>query len=210
MAAMPTAPFCTQAAAFFSGDAAEGEHRRGLGEVDGGAQGGESLAAGVSLLGDLLEDGREKEHGGAGCLTDFVGIMTGGADDGLEIGAGVDLLCGSDCRGSGIRVQVDAIGSDVEGQLRGTIDEDAGFSLRGADFLDDASGEELKLGEGQVSFTELDGIDPTARPLAGECDQSVALCGFVPGQQAAVRDGVEEHQKFQCKGGFTRPVINGL
>jgi hypothetical protein len=126
--------------------------------------------------------------------------MACGADDGLEIGAGVDLLRRADRGGSGVGVEMNAIGSDVEGQLRGTIDEDAGFTpdfaFCGADGLDDAGGEELKLGEGQVFFAELDGVDAATRPLGGECNQRVALCGFIPGQQAATRDGVEEHQNF--------------
>jgi hypothetical protein len=122
--------------------------------------------------------------------------MASGADHRLKISTRINLLRSADSGGSGVRVQVNAIGSDIEGDLSGTVDEDAGLAPDSADGLDDAGGEELELGEGQVSFTELDGVDAATRPFAGQHDQPVAFRSFVARQEPAVGNGVEQHQQL--------------
>ncbi len=108
----------------FFGDAAEGEDGHGLRLLDGSAQGGDALAARHSLAGYFFKDGREEQQGGAGGLADFLGRVAGGADDELAAGAGVDLFRGLDGGGACVGVQVHAVGSGIEGQLRGAVDQD--------------------------------------------------------------------------------------
>jgi hypothetical protein len=93
-------------------------------------------------------------------------------------------------------VQVDAVGAGIESDLSRTVDQNTRAALCGADGLNDARGQRLKLGEGEILFAHLDGIDTATRPLGGERNQRVALCSFIPRQQAAIRNGVEEHQNF--------------
>jgi hypothetical protein len=90
-------------------------------------------------------------------------------------------------------VEVDAVGSNVEGELGRPVDEDAGLAFCCADGLDHAGCQELKLGEGQVFFAKLNGVDAATGPFLSVCDEGIALCVLVSIEEATVRDGVEEH-----------------
>jgi hypothetical protein len=122
--------------------------------------------------------------------------MAGGADDWLAADAGIGLLRGADGCGTGVGVEMDAVGSGIEGELGRTINEDAGTTFGGAHGFDHAGGEGLQLGEGQIFFADLDGVDAASGPLRGERNEAVTLRVLVTVKEAAIRDGVEEHQKL--------------
>jgi hypothetical protein len=109
----------------------------------------------------------------------------------------VDLVRGTDGGGSGIGVEVHPVGSDVEGELGGAVDEDAGLAFYGPHGLDDAGGKKLELGQREIFFAELDGVDSAAGPFFGKGNEAVALCVLVSIEEAAIRDGVEEHLRNQ-------------
>ncbi len=183
----------------FLGDATEGEDGNGLREVDSGAEGDQSLAARHTLLGDFFKDGREEQERSTGGLADFFRRMAGSTDDGFAARARIGLLGGADGSGSGVGVEVDAVGSGIEGDLSGAIDEDAGWLSGSADGLDDAGGERLKLGEGEIFFANLDGIDAAEGPFRSESNETIAPVALVTREQAAAGDGVEEHLTFSVR-----------
>jgi hypothetical protein len=106
---------------------------------------------------------------------------------------GIGLLRGLNGGGSRVGVEVDSVGTGIEGYLRGTVDEDPRGFARGADGFDDARGERLKLSEGEILFADLDGVDAAARPQVGERNQAIALRAFVAVEQVAVGNGVKQH-----------------
>jgi hypothetical protein len=66
--------------------------------------------------------------------------VAGGADDGLSAQARIGLLRGLNGGGSRVGVEMDSVGTGIEGYLRGTVDEDPRGFARSADGFDDARG----------------------------------------------------------------------
>jgi hypothetical protein len=120
--------------------------------------------------------------------------VAGSADDGFEVGAGVNLLRCADRGLADIGVEVYAIGSDVEGELRGTVDEDTGLVLCRTDLLNDTGGEKLELGEGEIPFADLDSVNTTPRPGTGQFHEAVAPGVFMAVEETAIRNGIEKHR----------------
>src|ERR1700689_1491443 len=125
--------------------------------------------------------------------------MAGGADDGFAADAGIGLLRGADRGGAGVGVEMDAVGAGIEGELGRTVDEDAGTTFGGAHGFDHAGGEGLQLGEGQIFFADLDRVYAAGGPFRGERNEAVTLRVLVTVEEAAIRDGVEEHLTISVK-----------
>ncbi len=125
--------------------------------------------------------------------------MAGGADNKLAAGACVGLLGSLQGGGSCISVQMHAVGPGIEGHLRGTIDEDAGFAgggISGAHGFHNARGERLQFAEREIFFANLDEIHSSLGPQAHELYEAIAAGGFVAGEDPTTRDGVEKHLNF--------------
>ncbi len=120
-------------------------------------------------------------------------IVAGNADDSFASDAGVDLLGGADGGGAEAAAEVDTVGIGVEGDLGGSVDENAGGSADGADGLNDLRGEGLEVSEGQILFANLEVVDAAAGEIGGKADEMLTAGGIVSGEEAAIRDGIEQH-----------------
>lgn len=189
----------------FEGDSAEGEDGDGVCVFDGESEGfeagaGEWVFAGDGFFKDRCE---EDERVGRGCvrvplrlflhLENFFAGMAGVAEDGVASSAGEEVAGALGCDGERIGGQMDAVGSSVECNVWGAVEEDAGGLIFSADGGDDVAGEFREIGRREIFFPDLDVVDAVSGPGAGEFDERDAAIGFMAAEQASVGDGVKLH-----------------